>query len=93
MTCSLVFYGQCGSLRCAGPAWRLIIDYPFDSEGHTPTEDLDRLLDGAAVHLVNTDPPYNVRVEPRSNNAIAAGLSSFPGRSSVTPEWMRNLGR
>jgi DNA modification methylase len=27
--------------------------------------------------LVNTDPPYNVRVEPRSNNAIAAGLSSF----------------
>jgi hypothetical protein len=23
------------------------------------------------------DPPYNVKVEPRSNNAIAAGLSSF----------------
>jgi DNA modification methylase len=42
-------------------------------------EDVDRLLDGTAVHLVNTDPPYNVRVEPRSNNAIAAGLSSFEG--------------
>jgi DNA modification methylase len=42
-------------------------------------EDLDRLLDGAAIHLVNTDPPYNVKVEPRSNNAIAAGLSSFQG--------------
>ncbi len=40
-------------------------------------QDVDRLLDGAAIHLVNTDPPYNVRVEPRSNNAIAAGLSSF----------------
>ncbi|MFO0873155.1 MAG: DNA modification methylase [Phycisphaerales bacterium] len=40
-------------------------------------EDVDRLLDGAAIHLVNTDPPYNVKVEPRSNNAIAAGLSSF----------------
>jgi DNA modification methylase len=40
-------------------------------------EDLDRLLDGAVIHLVNTDPPYNVKVEPRSNNAIAAGLSSF----------------
>jgi len=40
-------------------------------------EDLDRLLDGAPIHLCNTDPPYNVRVEPRSNNAIAAGLSSF----------------
>lgn len=39
--------------------------------------DLDRLLDGAAIHLLNTDPPYNVKVEPRSNNAIAAGLSSF----------------
>ena len=40
--------------------------------------DVDRLLAGAKVHLCNTDPPYNVRVEPRSNNAIAAGLSSFP---------------
>src|SRR5206468_5083668 len=42
-------------------------------------EDVDRLLTGAPVHLVTTDPPYNVRVEPRSNNAIAAGLSSFAG--------------
>jgi DNA modification methylase len=40
--------------------------------------DVDRLLAGVPVHLVNTDPPYNVKVEPRSNNAIAAGLSSFP---------------
>ena len=38
---------------------------------------VDRLLDGANIHLVSTDPPYNVKVEPRSNNAIAAGLSSF----------------
>jgi DNA modification methylase len=37
------------------------------------------LVEGAPVDLVNTDPPYNVRVEPRSNNAIAAGLSSFAG--------------
>jgi len=40
-------------------------------------EDVDRLMAGETVDLVNTDPPYNVRVEPRSNNAIAAGLSSF----------------
>ena len=40
-------------------------------------QDVDRLLGGASIHLVNTDPPYNVKVEPRSNNAIAAGLSSF----------------
>jgi DNA modification methylase len=39
--------------------------------------DVDRLVQGASIHLVNTDPPYNVRVEPRSNNAIAAGNSSF----------------
>jgi DNA modification methylase len=37
------------------------------------------LLDGTTIQLVNTDPPYNVKVEPRSNNAIAAGLSSFQG--------------
>jgi DNA modification methylase len=43
------------------------------------SEDVDRLLGGAKIHLVNTDPPYNVKVEPRSNNAIAAGLSSFAG--------------
>jgi len=35
-------------------------------------EDVDCLLDGASVHLVNTDPPYNVKVASRSNNAIAA---------------------
>ncbi|MBX3356684.1 MAG: ParB N-terminal domain-containing protein [Phycisphaeraceae bacterium] len=40
--------------------------------------DVDRLLAGQPIHLVNTDPPYNVKVEPRSNNAIAAGNSSFP---------------
>jgi DNA modification methylase len=40
-------------------------------------KDVDALLDGATIHLVNSDPPYNVRVEPRSNNAIAAGNSSF----------------
>ncbi len=40
-------------------------------------EDVDRLLEGEPIHLLNSDPPYNVRVEPRSNNAIAAGNSSF----------------
>jgi hypothetical protein len=43
------------------------------------SEDVDRLLGGTQIHLINTDPPYNVKVEPRSNNAIAAGLSSFTG--------------
>lgn len=39
-------------------------------------EDLERLLGGELVQLVNTDPPYNVRVEPRSNNAIAASIAA-----------------
>lgn len=42
-------------------------------------KDVDRLVGGLDIHLVNTDPPYNVKVEPRSNKAIAAGLSSFKG--------------
>jgi DNA modification methylase len=47
--------------------------------------ELDILLDGAHVSLVNTDPPYNVAVEPRSNNAIAAGLSSFSASQRKHP--------
>jgi DNA modification methylase len=39
-------------------------------------DDVAKLLAGAGVHLVNTDPPYNVRVEPRSNNAIAMGVGT-----------------
>jgi DNA modification methylase len=46
-------------------------------------ENVDRLRAGAVIHLVHTDPPYNVQVEPRSNNARAAGLSSF---AKVSPK-------
>lgn len=42
-------------------------------------EHLDALMGGEPIHLLNTDPPYNVRVEPRSNNAIASGLTSTKG--------------
>ncbi len=61
-----------------GDLW-LLGDHRLLCGDSSKAEDVDRLLDGAAIHLVNTDPPYNVKVEPRSNNAIAAGLSSFPG--------------
>jgi len=54
--------------------------------------DLDRLLDGKPIHLVNTDPPYNVKVEPRSNNAIAAGLSSFEATHHQKFDKARNPG-
>jgi len=42
------------------------------------SEDVDILVAGESIQLVNSDCPYGVRVEPRSNNAISAGLSSFP---------------
>ena len=52
------------------------------SAGVSPSQELwgrRWLLDGQSIHLCNTDPPYNVKVEPRSNSAIAARLSSFQG--------------
>jgi len=57
--------------------------------------DVDRLLDGAKISLVNTDPPYNVKVEPRSNNAIVAGLSSFalPGKADQHDQQSADLNR
>ena len=59
-----------------GDLW-LLGDHRLLCADSARAEDVDRLLAGQPVHLVNTDPPYNVKVEPRSNNAIAAGLSSF----------------
>jgi len=59
-----------------GDLW-LLGDHRLLCGDSASATDVDRLLDGARVDLVNTDPPYNVKVEPRSNNAIAAGLSSF----------------
>jgi DNA modification methylase len=49
--------------------------------------DVDRLLGGVTIHLVNSDPPYNVKVEPRSNNAIASGSRGLaaPSQQSLTP--------
>jgi DNA modification methylase len=63
-----------------GDLW-ILGDHRLLCGDSSKAEDVDRLLDGATIHLVNTDPPYNVKVEPRSNNAIAAGLSSFQGNS------------
>jgi DNA modification methylase len=50
-----------------------------------------RLLNGEDIHLVNTDPPYNVKVEPRSNNAIAAAKSK--GRSQKNHQRHVDLNR
>jgi len=57
--------------------------------------DVDRLCDAKPVQLLNTDPPYNVAVEPRSNNAISAGLSTFPASATKASTHMqqRDLAR
>lgn len=61
-----------------GDLW-ILGDHRLLCGDSSSSADLDRLLGGQTIQLVNTDPPYNVKVEPRSNNAIAAGLSSFKG--------------
>jgi DNA modification methylase len=63
---------------CPGDLWILGEHRLLCGDSSNPA-DVDRLLAGATIHLVNSDPPYGVKVEPRSNNAIAAGLSSFAG--------------
>jgi DNA modification methylase len=59
-----------------GDLW-ILGNHRLECGDSADAEDVDRLLAGARIQLVNSDPPYNVKVEPRSNNAIAAGLSSF----------------
>src|SRR5436190_1578911 len=59
-----------------GDLW-ILGDHRLLCADSSKPEDVDRLLGGASIHLVNSDPPYNVKVESRSNNSIAAGTSSF----------------
>jgi len=71
---------------------RILGDHRLLCGDSTSVEDLDRLLNNAKIQLCNTDPPYNVKVEPRSKNAVAAGNSSFSagkGKSKDGPKKMR----
>jgi len=64
-----------------GDIW-LLGDHRLMCGDSGSVEHLDRLLDGNGIDLVSMDPPYNVKVEPRSNTAIAAGLSSFSNKKA-----------
>jgi DNA modification methylase len=59
------------------------------------TEDVDRLLDGAKIQLVNTDPPYNVQVAPRSNNAsaVAAASGEYMGQQGMDAAIRKGVAR
>jgi len=61
-----------------GDLW-ILGDHRLLCGDSSKTEDVDRLLGGAAIDLVNTDPPYNVKLEPRSSAAIAASQAGRPG--------------
>jgi DNA modification methylase len=65
-------------ITCQGDQW-ILGNHRLLCGDAGKVEDVDCLLDGATVALIVSDPPYNVKVEPRSNNAIAAGMSSFQG--------------
>lgn len=40
--------------------------------------DVDELLAGQPIHLVNMDPPYNVKVEPASAGSVTSGSGQRP---------------
>ena len=54
-------------------------------------EDMARLLAGEPVQLVNTDPPYNVAVQPRSNNAFVTGQTNFAPKKQHASKRDRGL--
>lgn len=60
----------------AGDIWILGSHRVMCGDSASPA-DLDRLTESRPVHLADCDPPYNVRVEPRSNNAIASAGASM----------------
>jgi hypothetical protein len=65
-------------LTCPGDLW-ILGNHRLLCGDAGNAEDVDRLVDGVAIQLVVSDPPYNVKLEPRSKNAMAAGFSSFAG--------------
>jgi DNA modification methylase len=54
-----------------GDLWILGEHRLLCGDGAKPA-DVARLTAGRPIHLFNSDPPYNVKVEPRSNNALCA---------------------
>ncbi len=77
-----------------GDLW-ILGDHRLLCGDSSKADDVDRLCESVQVHMANTDPPYNVAVEPRSNNAIVAGLSTFPASATkaTTHQQKRDLAR
>lgn len=52
-----------------GDLW-ILGDHRLLCADSSKPEDVDRLLDGATIHLVNTDPPYNGRMIVCAANSV-----------------------
>ncbi len=59
-----------------GDLW-ILDDHRLLCGDSASVSDVDYLIDGSVIQATICDPPYNVRVESRSKNSIAAGLSTF----------------
>jgi DNA modification methylase len=55
--------------------------------------DVDRLLAGEPIHLAHCDPPYNVKVEARTMNALVAAGKARSHHQNFDVARMRNQGR
>src|SRR5262249_55619572 len=55
-----------------GDLW-ILGDHRLLCGDSSKADDLDRLLNGASIAMVNSDPPYNVNVEPASGGANTGG--------------------
>ena len=71
-----------------GDVW-ILGDHRLMCGDSSSPADVDQLIAGERIHLVNTDPPYNVNVSPRSHNAIAAGNSTAPATGKATHRKLR----
>jgi ParB-like chromosome segregation protein Spo0J len=74
----------------SGHLW-LLGDHRLLCGDSAKADDVDRLLGDQPIHLVNTDPPYNVKVEPRSNNAHMSSTKGLrnPKQNRKTTEKLR----
>ena len=73
-----------------GDIWILGVHRLMCGDSSLP-EDMARLLADEPVQLVNTDPPYNVAVQPRSNNAFVTGQTNFAPKKQHASKRDRGL--
>jgi DNA modification methylase len=90
---------QAVPITTVGTIW-ILGDHRLMCGDSSKLTDLDELLGGERIHLVNTDPPYNVNVEPRGSLQLRPKDRPI-ANDNVDPEtygillqaWFGNLSR